>query len=483
MHCRTMLWAVGIAGLLIAPSRAQGPQIQDLRRQIEALQEQLQRLERPQEGNKRVTQLGGARAAHGKQMLDARLYDLSDLFMSAPTYEALPDGDLESNPRPFFPSVVGKSAGAGGMGGAMGGGFFNADDKPAHVRNVPLPLAQGPGAEAGGNLAAVRTSLDDLIQAITSTISPESWDEVGGPASIAKLGNSLIISAEPRSHQQIEALFDLFRKRWGSLRTISVRAYWLWLSDDRLAALLAPAGDDEPGVTPLRAFGLANPRAWEELLAEAPERPGYRAIVTCHNGQTVSTVSGGQSLAVTAVEPVVSETADGTNKGLIGYHPTMSVIREGAAFQVTPISNTSGKFVVLDIHSRVADLQRRKRDNDNADARDGGDLPSPRDVVAAFDRPVLVTQRLSTTLRVPVDRPTMIGGMTFETDEVEGKPNLYLFVVVSVQELRDDQAEAKPVKDGDVEASNGGAEAITVPDGDSGEKRGDEQDSDRFEEE
>src|SRR5689334_1130133 len=109
--------------------------------------------------------------------------------------------------------------------------------------------------------------------------------------------------------------------------------------------------------------------------------------------------SGSQSVVVSHVEPVVSKAADDKHKDLVAYHPTISVIHEGAALQVTPISNSSGKFVVLDVHSRVSSLQRRAGGDPEAAApKTAGDHPSPRDVVDAIDRPVLVTQRLSTTL-------------------------------------------------------------------------------------
>jgi hypothetical protein len=67
----------------------------------------------------------------------------------------------------------------------------------------------------------------------------------------------------------------------------------------------------------------------------------------------------------------------------------------------------------------------------------------PLAVVAAIDRPMLVSQQLETTLRVPADRRMLIGGMTYEIRPNAGEPNLYLFMKAVVQELRDDRAPAK----------------------------------------
>jgi hypothetical protein len=49
-----------------------------------------------------------------------------------------------------------------------------------------------------------------------------------------------------------------------------------------------------------------------------------------------------------------------------------------------------------------------------------------------------MVHRFSTTLRVPVDRTMLVGGMTYQSVPKPGEPNLYLFVRTSVQELRDD---------------------------------------------
>ena len=69
----------------------------------------------------------------------------------------------------------------------------------------------------------------------------------------------------------------------------------------------------------------------------------------------------------------------------------------------------------------------------------------------ALDRPTLLTHRLSTTVRAPVGKTMLVGGMTFERSAGNAS-NLYLFVRISVQqweepnEAEDVKAE-KPVKE------------------------------------
>jgi hypothetical protein len=157
-----------------------------------------------------------------------------------------------------------------------------ATDRPVHLARVEA-----------------RTSINTLASAIQSVILPTNWDSVGGPMSISQLGNALIISADANTHSQIEKVLDLFRQRWATLKTVSLRAWWLPLTEDRLNELLTNETNETVGEK--AAFGVIDEAAFKKLLtqqgqADAPI--GYRATVTCYNGQTVSTVAGDQSVAV-----------------------------------------------------------------------------------------------------------------------------------------------------------------------------------------
>ena len=377
--------------------------------------------------------------------LVVRLYDLSDLFAVALPYnaeklEGLNTSRTQLFPRPAVEDVRGGGGmGGGGMGG--GGGFFNVPDQmPKRTDLQQQSLHQ----RAGNTTASVWASMDDLIQAITGTISPTSWDEVGGSGSIARLGNALLISSTRQNHEQIEALLQLFRQRWGTLRTISVRAWWLWLDETQLTGLLRGNPPRAKGEAPA-AFGVVDGDSWQKLLAtfvgpDRPEHTGYRASLTCYNGQTVSTQSARQSTLVTDIQPKILPKEKDSDRVAVIYQATTAVIQEGAAVQMTPISNTSGRYVVLDIHSQVSELVKQpaaaRPAVENAEA---GGLPGPAEIIAAIDRPKLSIQQLATTLRVPSDEVMLVGGMTSDTPPDAERPNLFLFVKVTVQELRDDR--------------------------------------------
>jgi len=443
---------------LVSSARAQTTE-EELRRlveQVSALKDKLDSMERSGTMNERVTQIGGTRArVEEEPQMIVRIYDLGDLFSLAPPYEARHASDISPNGQLLFPrGPMGPGgqtlSGMGGMGmGGMGGvgmGAWNVEDpvpgkapaaRPAS-KDVLYQLYETPE----GRMAAVRSSIEDLMDAITNTISTDEWQEVGGPATMTNLGTSLLVSASESTHEQIDALLNLFRKRWGTLRTVSVRAYWMWLTEDQLRALVGDEPGPPAGPKEIRAFGLVDQAAWKELLGRRPdegaERAGYRSVITCYNGQTVYTIAGRQTLAVTNLEPTWSPRpeADDKNPPLENYYVGTSLVQEGAALQVTPIVNVSGEVVTLDVHSRV--VERRDQPSQQAAAPGDAERAPVRGIVDVLVRPELMVHRLSTTLRVPVDRTMLVGGMTYQSVPKPGEPNLYLFVRTSVQELRDD---------------------------------------------
>jgi hypothetical protein len=304
---------------------------------------------------------------------------------------------------------------------------------PRLLSDFPSLALRASGCSGGASGATVsdsaRTSVDSLVHTITSTISPDEWDDVGGRSSIKSLGSSLIVSAPVDVHDKVSALLDLFRKRWRSLRTISLEAHWLWLTEAELAS--APLADkNQP------AFGAVSDEAWAKLrdlaAKRAEQHPGYHATITCYNGQTVHLLAGGQQIVVSGINPVV-----GGNKEGAGYHPLARIVHEGAALQVTPIATRTAKYVVADVHSRV-NLLTGPAEKLVAQAERPLAAGDAAQVVGALDRPVLHSQQLSTTLRIPVGNPALVGGMTFLSGGAN-EPNLYLFLTAHVQELRDDE--------------------------------------------
>lgn len=444
---------------------------EQIRAQIQALEKKLgqrRKVERAKfEGNSsdRVTEIGsgGSRSWQPArpEPLVVRIYDLSDLFAVAPPYYARQASDLDED-QLIFDRAQGNMA--GGMGGFGGGGFFAV---PAAIpRNPPEALRQvgnNHEGDSAGNLGAARTSLNDLMKSITQTITPENWKENGGRGTIARLGNSLMVSTTEPTHEQIDNLFTLFRKRWGSLRTVSVNAHWLWLTDEQIAAATGAEGG---------GFGKITNEAWQALRDQAKqfERGGYHATVTCYNGQTVSAVAGGQRRFVRKVSPLEMSSND-EGKSVFGYETQTGTAQDGAALQVTPLTTSGGKIVVLDLHTRVNRFEAAEPERPVAAPTKGaGEGEVVKQLVAAVDRPRLNSYRLATTLRVPIDSTVLIGGMTAAGEPQPGEPGLYLFIHLAVQELRDDE----PAKKAEEEGPKAPGESQKPEDGNE-EDRGDQK--------
>lgn len=98
---------------------------------------------------------------------------------------------------------------------------------PSGGQRGPQSLGGGPGGLGGG----VQADFDTLIELITSTIAPTTWDEVGGPGSIQGFDTnlSLVVSQTQEVHEQIADLLDQLRRLQDLQVTIEVR--FITLSD------------------------------------------------------------------------------------------------------------------------------------------------------------------------------------------------------------------------------------------------------------
>ena len=79
----------------------------------------------------------------------------------------------------------------------------------------------GPGGMGGG----AQADFDSLIDLITTTIAPQSWDDVGGPGSIKAFPTnlSLVVSQTQDVHEQIADLLEQLRRLQDLQVTIEVR--------------------------------------------------------------------------------------------------------------------------------------------------------------------------------------------------------------------------------------------------------------------
>lgn len=180
----------------------------------------------------------------------AQVYYVADLVIPIPNFVPSYNMGLPGALRESLNSLGYGGGGGFGPGRAMAAngsaplGIAANDQSQASQTVNPLVLAQqagvtppgggrgnvpigGPGGMGGGVIA----DFDSLIELITTTIDPDSWDDVGGPGSIAEFATnlSLVISQTQEVHEKIDRLLAQLREIQDEQVTIEVR--FITLSD------------------------------------------------------------------------------------------------------------------------------------------------------------------------------------------------------------------------------------------------------------
>lgn len=291
--------------------------------------------------------------------------------------------DNQQTPQGTGPSFLGQLSRSGMLGPSSNG--------------RATPMGNGPGGAGGAALA----DFDTLIDLITTTIAPDSWDEVGGPGAVESFPTnlSLVVSQTQDVHEQIEDLLEQLRQLQDLQIAIEVRFITLTdnfferigldfdfdVDDNSLLGNLTPTSlypdDDGPSVS----FGLdsqGNPTADLDLQfrqgsfgATAPQFGGFSpsdaatfgfAIlsdievfflveaaqgdqrsnvlqapkVTLFNGQSASVSDISQRPFVTSIIPVVGDFA-------VGQQPVITVLSEGTSLSVQGVISSDRRFVRL----------------------------------------------------------------------------------------------------------------------------------------
>jgi hypothetical protein len=326
------------------------------------------------------------------------------------------------------------AAANGGGGGRVGTAMGGIGGMPADVGH------------------SLRFTLDDLIEAITTAVEPSSWDEHGGQASIFPLGGMLLINQTAEVHTQIGDLLELLRSQGAALRSVTIEAHWLLVTNEELREIV-PEGEGRVGASINDA----------SLLKLVESQKAFRAQVTCFDGQTVHVMSGNLKSMVTSMIPVVGQLESSEVEQLaadrpsgmaqilsaiggrttadiqpvqivspqrsVGYQPVVTSVNMGSLLQVTP--TLIDDSIVLDLQSVVV----------------GGsseDKPVEVKGLMSLDRIDVVTQQLMTTLRAPLGRPVLAGGMTLQPIPAGSAHQLYLVVKASLPDEKGEKRAEAP---------------------------------------
>jgi hypothetical protein len=298
----------------------------------------------------------------------------------------------------------------------------------------------------------LREAIDDLILGSESV-------EKGGQSDIKILGDALVVSATEKNHQKIAAFLDALRQQMTTRKMVAVEVHWLWLTEKQLNSLVpCPMGDRR---TIRRTVDEA---AWQRLAQDraredSDQRSGYHAAATCMNGQTVLATGGRESRFISTLIPVVGDATPpavpATSSSLpqnhlpsvvssspapstvgVGYQPVITTIQEGAAVQLRPML-CAGSQVLLEIRARAVEIQQQEGSSASAARRPANfradsQAAAVRELASAVERPLVLNHRLDTTLRLPLGRRVLAGGITRSEHPEPGEPNLYVFVEASI---------------------------------------------------
>jgi type II secretory pathway component GspD/PulD (secretin) len=139
----------------------------------------------------------------------------------------------------------------------------------------------------------------------------------------------------------------------------------------------------------------------------------------------VHITAGREFSYISDLTPVVAQ-------GAVAFDPTVSKIQSGVQLQVTPQIMPSGDMASVDLHSTVTETSP------------GGPIPleSPTTRLSvspppgmAVERLNAITQQFHTTVRVPLRKKLLIGGMTLEPASKDNAPR-QLYLVVEVDAVK-----------------------------------------------
>ncbi|MEE2685352.1 MAG: hypothetical protein VYB09_03490 [Planctomycetota bacterium] len=355
----------------------------------------------------------------------------------------------------------------GGTGNASVLAQLAATDMISGSRGT-MPTSVG-NARGGAAMA----DFDSLIELITTTVEPDSWEDVGGAGTIKEFaGNlSLVISATQQVHEQIRDLLDQLRRLQDLQITIEVR--FITLSDNFYERIGIDFDfeiddnvnvddiEDDSGPSVMIGLDSGGPTVDLDLVfdqgdaynAAVPQFGGFDAAsaanfgfailsdievffllqaaigdnrsnvltapkVTLFNGQQASISDTSQRPFVTGVIPVVGDFA-------AAHQPVIVVLSEGTNLSVQAVCTNDRRFVRLTLvpfFSRIGAVEQFTFDGRQTTSTgetvldpDGNPTSRNNEVTTTegttVQLPTFQFTTVSTTVSVPDGGTVLLGGI------------------------------------------------------------------------
>ncbi|MGW8256137.1 MAG: hypothetical protein ACWGMZ_01495 [Thermoguttaceae bacterium] len=159
------------------------------------------------------------------------------------------------------------------------------------------PLGHGPGGLGGGTQA----DFDSLIQLITSTVKPTTWDTVGGPGSIAPFETnlSLVVSQTQEVHEEIVDLLEQLRRMQDLQVTIEVR--FITLTDNFFERIGVDFDFKIHNNAKNQPSGFGSAVSGPDFSTTPPTEPTYNTLDASRNRSAVLGMASGPTLTTPAI--------------------------------------------------------------------------------------------------------------------------------------------------------------------------------------
>ncbi len=381
--------------------------------------------------------------------VQTRVYNVADLVIPIPNFSANPNVGLPAalreaydmipqnqyqggyNRRPFLLNQDGDGGNSSAIAQLAGANQLGQFGLPGGApQNASVSTGGGASGQAGGGAQA---DFDTLIDLITTTVSPESWEEVGGTGSLQGFPTnlSLVVAQTQEVHERIADLLAQLRRLQDLQVTIEVRFITLnddfferigvdfdFDIDDNTGLSLAEQqalDDDGPSVTvgldpsglptvdldvgfEQGGFGVATP-AFGGYQATNAATLGFAILsdieaffvieasqgdtrtnvlqapkVTLFNGQQAFVADQSQRPFVSSIIPVVGDFA-------AAHQPVITVLTEGTSLSVQAVVSQDRRFVRLTLvpfFSQIGDVDTFTFEGDS-DSDTGTNVIDPSD--------------------------------------------------------------------------------------------------------
>ena len=313
-----------------------------------------------------------AKAVEAKKVepLVVRMYNVQDLMMGRDTRYTGPVP-------PTHPDAGGSAslyAAQQAQGGGGGAGLFSA------------------AAAVVGDQAAIASTLSPEVvtEVIQRTIDPENWEDSGGRAKIIRVGALLVVTQTAENQKKIAELMEQFRAQ---RQMVAIEALWVLL-DDAQVSTLAPEGAKR--TAPIEITPAALQAAGAKVI--------YRGQITCFDRQKVHLVTGKTQTYLADATPVVAE-------GSVSWEAHINSFLMGAMIEMVPALSPDGKAVTVDLQSHISEAAGESRKSSLSAAVAGKDQGGAT-AKADIELPEVLLNTFSTSIRMPLGKPVLIGGTT-----------------------------------------------------------------------